>query len=90
MTKATLPAKAGLVTSTAAPRADGRTEFHVRPGTPWVNGARVRDAKTVFLTASEAAYDLSLDRIAPAADPVPDRWTVVAPVADGGAADGGD
>lgn len=94
MAKQTIPAKTIIPAASTAARADGRTEFHIRPGTAWVNGAKTRSAKTVLLTASEAAYDLSLDRIAPAADPVPARWSeepaVAAPGADGGADNGGD
>lgn len=90
MANKTLPAKAGLAATTAV-RDDGRTEFHIKPGVDWVNGKRVRDAKTVFLTKAEAEYDLSLDRVAPASEPVPSRWTAVAETAgaEGDADDGG-
>lgn len=41
---------------------DGRTEYHVVDGVTHINGAKVT-GKTLRLTAAEAVYDLSLDRI---------------------------
>jgi hypothetical protein len=80
----TLPAVAG---ETDAAMSDGKIEFRIKPGVPWINGRRVRDAKTVRLTAEEAAYDLGLSRLSPADQPVPADWPAdVAPVGNG---DGG-
>ncbi|GGF38238.1 hypothetical protein GCM10011321_31490 [Youhaiella tibetensis] len=42
-----------------------KTWYRAAPGVEWVNGARVPDDGRVHLTAFEASYDLSLDRISP-------------------------
>ncbi|KKX24314.1 hypothetical protein [Rhizobium sp. LC145] len=87
MKKATSsPAKVGE-TTTAAPE-NGAVEYRIKPGVPWINGKRVKDQQTVTLNAQEAAYDLGLGRISPAAQPVPDDWP--APAIGAGADDGRD
>jgi|GEM_PF-2373486 len=70
MAKNTLPANAGEQRAAAS----DKKEYRVKPGVPWINGKRVGNAKTVALTAAEAAYDLGLDRIAPADKPEPASW----------------
>ncbi|MGF9694703.1 hypothetical protein AAIH46_17925 [Rhizobium sp. 0TCS1.26] len=90
-TKQTLSTKVDQAANAAGPREDGRSEYHLKPGVAWINGKRAGTAKTVFLNDAEAAYDLSLDRVAPADKAVPDHWAASdkKPRA-GGAADGGD
>lgn len=80
----TLPATAG---EPAAAVSDRKTEYLIKPGVAWVNGKRVKDAKTIRLTAEEAAYDLGLSRISPSGQPVPADWPV--DVAASGNGDGG-
>lgn len=80
----TLPAVAG---ETNAAVSDGKAEYLVKPGVAWVNGRRVKDSKTVRLTAEEAAYDLGLSRISPAGKPIPADWP--AAVTASGNGDGG-
>ena len=77
MAKNTLPTKVSEPTSAAIAAAaapDGKSRYQVRPGIPWINGKRVGKDAVVELTPQEAVYDLSLDRIAPAAEPVPVTW----------------
>lgn len=74
------------VRRTAAPATSadaGTKEYRIRPGVEWINGRKVGDAKTVVLTGVEASYDLGLDRIAPADQPEPSRWSRTVE-ADGG------
>ena len=52
-------------TAPVAAADDGRLEYHVVDGVTRINGSKVT-GKTVRLTAAEAVYDLSLDRIRPA------------------------
>ena len=52
-------------TAPVAAADDGRIEYRVVDGVTHINGAKVT-GKTVRLTAAEAVYDLSLDRIRPA------------------------
>jgi hypothetical protein len=68
MTKNTLPAGAGEPSAAAM-------EYRVKPGVEWVNGKRIGNAKTVTLTASEAAFSLGNGQISPANKPEPPEWT---------------
>lgn len=80
----TSPVSAG---ETVAAVSDGKAEYLVKPGVEWVNGRRVKDSKTVRLTAGEAAYDLGLSRISPAGQSIPADWP--AAVTASGNGDGG-
>ncbi|MDQ0314850.1 hypothetical protein [Amorphus orientalis] len=62
-----------------------KREYEVAEGVTWVNGAKVPATREVSLTAKEATYDLSLNRIWPKGSrrTKSAKAPAAAPVADG-------